>query len=120
MSETRLYDRRNVALLKSSYRNRPTPMPRLSSQEFMSQQEQQLPTATATTPLMMGVNSRLPNNATAEQITCTNEICDCILPHNDCDMMKEDSSSGGVKFRNSTPHVIMINGVGDKFKSESC
>lgn len=92
MSETRLFDRRNVQARRtkdSTYRNRPPPLPRLSSVEFMSRKDS-LPTATATTPLMA-----IPSQINATESTCTNEICDCIIPHG-----------------------IMING--DKFKSESC
>lgn len=90
MSETRLFDRRNMASRNCTYRNRPPPLPRLTSGEFLSRQES-LPTATATTPLMA---LPLQNNVT--ETTCTNDICDCIIPH----------------------HAIVMNG--DKFKSESC
>lgn len=108
MSETRLYDRRNMStrrIKESTYRNRLQPLPRLSSSEFMSRQES-LPTATATTPLMAG-NSRTNND-----VTCTNDICDCILPH-DC-----LAASNSIKYHQSSPHAIMVNG--DRFKSESC
>jgi hypothetical protein len=107
MSETRLYDRRNNMssrrMHENTYRCRPPPLPRLSSSEFVSRQES-LPTATATTPLM-AVSSQLNGTEAA----CTNDVCECLMPH---------ESITTIKYRQTSPHAIMING--DKFKSDSC
>lgn len=107
MSETRLYDKRNLAsvrrLKECSYRNRLTPMPKLSSGDF----QESLPTAaTATTPLMA-------NNNHMNHTTCTNEMCDCILPH-------EFTTAASIKYRQSSPHVATLINGNDRFKSESC
>lgn len=111
MSETKLHDKRNLTsarrLKECSYRNRLTPMPKLSSGDFESRQDSLPTAATATTPLMAN-NSNLNNN-----ITCTKEICDCILPH-DC------NTTASIKCRQSSPHVATLMNGNDKCKSESC
>lgn len=110
MSETRLFDKRNPAstrrLKEYSYRNRLTPMPKLSSGDFASNHEALPTAATATTPLMS-------NNSNVNNAVCTNEICDCILPH-------ELTTTAGIKYGQSQPHVTTLINGSDRFKSESC
>lgn len=113
MSETRLYDKRNAAstrrLKECSYRNRLTPMPKLSSGDFASNHESLPTAATATTPLMA-------NNTHLNNTTCTNEMCDCILPHE----LQQPVTTASIKYRQSSPHVATLINGNDRFKSESC
>jgi hypothetical protein len=55
----------------------------------------------------------MANNNHLSHPTCTNEMCDCILPH-------EFNTASSIKYRQSSPHVTTLINGNDRFKSESC